>query len=760
MSFPNTDNLRLLYLSGAQCPLGRIREILSGAGLACQVDEPVPDYAGPADLLVAVAEPVPDYAGPADLLLAVADRGAEALERWPSLPAILLLTTAEPQAVAQAMDAGATDTASLADLERELPAAVARALRNGRIRRHLEDAHAKIHGLFDRSVDAILIVDAADGTILEANRNVKRLLGHEPAELVGKPYETLIPPDSKITNGLFLERARMPGPIFEEQEFLRADGDVCCMDLTVRIVTWAGQDAVLAALRDVTERRNYAQENARLATAVEQAAEGIVITGRRGRIAYVNGALETITGYRRTELIGQRFSIFDSGLCPAETRKEFVRALSRGEVWTGRGVHRRKDGEVFHTRIAVSPIRDARGRIMNYVAVGADMTEENRLREHLRQAQKMECLGQLAAGVAHDFNNILTTISGAATFLREDLAVEDMRRGDVIEIMQAADRASRLTRQLLAFSRRQVVAPVRLDLNRIVRSMESMLKRLIGEHIELSASLSPESCMVVADPGQLEQVLMNLAVNARDAMPDGGKLQIATDVRPLADGFRREHLLRDGEYVVLSFSDTGEGIPDDIRGRIFEPFFTTKGPSAGTGMGLSIVFGVLRQTGGSIDVDSTAGEGATFRLYLPRACRNGEDQAIDESGSQEGRETILVVEDEEPVRRTLVRGLRHFGYTVMEAKDGVDALEVAQNFSGHIDLLITDVTMPRMNGRELAERLLRDRRDVQIIYICGYTDDVPLRHGIETGRLNYLQKPFTPGILAARARTVLDALQN
>src|SRR5437773_1937293 len=364
------------------------------------------------------------------------------------------------------------------------------------------------------------------------------------------------------------------------------------------------------------------------------------------------------------------------------------------------------------------------GRLVGILGIGRDVTERVQLEQQLRQAQKMEAVGRLAGGIAHDFNNILTAITGYADLLLEDLGATDPRRQDADEIHKAADRAAGLTRQLLAFSRQQVLQPTVLEVNKLVSDLEKMLRRLLGEDVELSTRLAPTTGRVKADPGQLEQAIMNLAVNARDAMPNGGKLTLETANVDLDEPYAADHYpARAGPFVMLAVSDTGIGMSDETQAHMFEPFFTTKEKGKGTGLGLATVYGIIKQSGGFIWVYSEVGHGTTFKLYLPRVqelAERASQPAQPPARAARGTETVLVVEDETPVRSVARQVLERHGYTVLEAPSAEAALDVATRYSGTIDLLLTDVVMPGLNGRELASRLADLRPDARVIFMSGY----------------------------------------
>ena len=398
------------------------------------------------------------------------------------------------------------------------------------------------------------------------------------------------------------------------------------------------------------------------------------------------------------------------------------------------------------------------------LVLARDVTAQRTLEEQLRQSQKMEAVGQLAGGIAHDFNNLLTAILGSTQLLLQATPPDDPRHEDAVEIKNAGVRAAELTRQLLAFSRRQVLAPKVLGLNAVVAHMQKMLRRLLGEDIELSVTLAPEAGSVNADPGQLEQVLLNLAVNARDAMPTGGRLNIETiRVTPASELAERRHRLPPGDYACLAVTDTGNGMDEATQAHLFEPFFTTKEVGRGTGLGLATVYGIVKQSGGYIWVYSEVGHGTTVKVYLPRVpadevapSLSAPAPAAEPSEARGGPETVLLVEDAAPVRSLARRSLEARGYTVLDAADGATALDLAARHRGGIDVLVTDVVMPGMSGRELAERLAPERPRMKVLYTSGYTDDAMVRQGVLTAGVAFLQKPFVPETLARKVREVLD----
>ena len=403
-------------------------------------------------------------------------------------------------------------------------------------------------------------------------------------------------------------------------------------------------------------------------------------------------------------------------------------------------------------------LRDPLNRPIGTLSIGEDITQQARLEAQLRQSQKMEAVGRLAGGVAHDFNNLLTVILGTTAILLAEARPSDPMNVDLTEIKSAGERAAALTGQLLAFSRQQVLEPRVIDLNALITNIERMLGRIIGEDIQLSAVLADGLGSVLADPGQIEQVILNLAVNSRDAMPQGGMLTIETANVDLDADYASDHVsVRPGRYVMLAVADTGTGMDAATRAHVFDPFFTTKPKGKGTGLGLAMVYGIVKQSGGAIWLYSEPGRGATFKIYLPRADEpTAPHEPLKAPTSVTGTETILSVEDEEPVRTITRKMLEKRGYRVFSAATGQEALRIVEEHPGSISLLITDVIMPAMSGRVLAEQLQQIQPELQVLYVSGYTDEAIMQHGVLAEGVNFLQKPFTGEALARKVRQVLD----
>ncbi len=517
------------------------------------------------------------------------------------------------------------------------------------------------------------------------------------------------------------------------------------------------QDANVAMEREIRVRKEAEEQKALLSMAVEQAAETIAITDTEGKIQYINPAFEQVSGYGRNEMIGtnlDHLARVDEG---NDGNRAMWETLRGGRVWTGRIVGRRRDGGEFEEVAVVSPVVNAGGRIVNYVAALRDVTAEKRLEEQLRQAQKMEAVGRLTGGIAHDFNNLLTAINGYSELVLQRIEAHDPIREEIQGIRDAGERAAALVNRLLTFSRRQVVEPRVLDLNQVIAGVVGMLRRLIGENVELTSISAEGLWSVQADPGQIEQVLMNLAVNARDAMPAGGRLTIETANLSVDGASAMRFPVKPGAYVMLRVSDTGCGMDETVRSRVFEPFFTTKPSGKGTGLGLSTVYGIVKQGGGDLFLDSEVGKGTVFTVCLPRA--EGLPKARNPSASPSvaegnGRETVLLAEDEDLVRSLARTVLAARGYEVLEARDGEESVRISRSYDGSIDLLLTDLRMPHRNGREVAERLSADRPGIKILFMSGYVGDADDEHP-ENGA-PFLRKPFRPAELAQKVREVLD----
>jgi len=516
---------------------------------------------------------------------------------------------------------------------------------------------------------------------------------------------------------------------------------------------------VLGTYMDITDRKQMQASHDRLAMVVEQAAESVVITDICGTILYANPAFERASGYTRAEALGQNPRILKSGKQNAEFYRQMWVVLLRGETWKGHLINKRKDGAIYEEEASISPVRDAANTIVNYVAVKRDVTREAQLDLQARQAQKMEAIGLLAGGVAHDFNNILAVIQMLLELLKSD-ALTANQSESAEGIAASVQRAAALTRQLLLFSRREVFQPRDLDLNDDIATMTKMLRRMLGETIDIRLNLAAQPLIIHADAGMMAQVLMNLCVNARDAMPNGGHLLIETAGVELDELAASQCVqARMGSFARLSVSDNGTGIPAEVLPRIFEPFFTTKPVGEGTGLGLATTFGIVQQHQGWINVYSEGGNGTTFRIYLPRiAGKVAAQSAPPPLATMRGdHETILLVEDDPALRVAVRKALAQLGYRILEAPTGVKALEVWKQNRDEISLLLTDLVMPDgMTGKDLAQRLLQEDPKLKVIYMSGYSADVLRKDSPLAEDVNFLTKPFPAQKLAKTIRDCLD----
>jgi PAS domain S-box-containing protein len=626
-------------------------------------------------------------------------------------------------------------------------------------RRLAEEALRLTQFSVEHASDAIFWMDP-QGQIVYVNDAACRSLECSQEELLALSIPDIDPLFPKEAWGTFWEEIKPRGSMTFETQHRTKHGRVFPVEITANYLEFNGKEYSFAFARDITERQRAEAEHVRLVTAIEQSAEAVVITNPAGDIEYVNPAFTRITGYGREEVLGQNPRILKSDKQDPAFYQQLWATISKGQTWHGELINRRKDGKLYNEAMNIAPVRGAHGEVTHYIATKQDVTERKTLEVRLQQAAKMEAVGRLAGGVAHDFNNLLTIINGYSALVLDRLNSDDPMRGHLHEIMKAGDRAASLTRQMLAFSRQQVLAPRVLDLNALVADVEKMLRRLIGEDIDLAMVRDSALGQVKADRGQIEQILMNLAVNARDAMPEGGKLVIETANVELDDTYADRHtVVTPGRYVMLAVTHTGIGMDAETQSHIFEPFFTTKEKGSGTGLGLAMVYGTVKQSGGYVWVYSELGQGTTFKIYLPRV----EEVAESVQGSEvrgrsvTGSETILLVEDEGAVRALATSVLQDLGYKVLASTSPEDALHIGERHTGAIDLLLTDVVLLGMSGWKVAEHLAFLRPTMKILYMSGHTDYAVARHGVLEAGTAFLRKPFTPASLARKVREVLDA---
>jgi two-component system, cell cycle sensor histidine kinase and response regulator CckA len=627
----------------------------------------------------------------------------------------------------------------------------------------LREGEERYRLLFESNPQPMWVYDIETLRFLAVNEAAIRHYGYSRAEFLAMTVKDIRPPED--VPALMNNVASVRGGFDEAGTWrhLKKDGSRIDVEVTSHELVFAGRRAELVLANDVTERkrveRELRQSEERYRDLVENAHDLIYTQDLEGNYTSINSAVERVTGYTREEALGMNVKHVAAPEYLEKARRMIAQKLA-GESVTAYEVEIiAKDGRRVRVELNTSLIIQD-GVVVGVQGIARDVTERKELEEQLRQAQKMEAVGKLAGGVAHDFNNLLTVINGYSDLLAKRLRAEDPLRLNVEEIKKAGERATSLTRQLLAFSRKQVLQPKVIDLNEVVRETEKMLRRLIGEDVELRASLGPWLGSVKADPGQMEQVLMNLAVNARDAMPHGGKLTISTENVYLDEEYAAHHVsVAPGRYVMLAVSDTGSGMDEETRARVFEPFFTTKEAGKGTGLGLSTVYGIVKQSGGYVWVYSEVGRGTTFKIYLPRVDAGAQlySQTPSHARKLGGTETVLLAEDDELVRNMTRVILSDHGYKVLAEANGVAALSLFERTEEPIHLLLTDVVMPGMSGRELADRLTRLRPEMKVLFMSGYTEDAIVHHGVLDEGVNFIQKPFTPDDLARKVREVLGS---
>jgi PAS domain S-box-containing protein len=636
-------------------------------------------------------------------------------------------------------------------------------------RKRAEEALLLFRALIDQSHDGIEVIDPETGRFLDVNETACRAHGYTRDELLALSIPDVAPAADPAAWARTLEELRRLGSRLHIGWHRRKDGSLFPVEVNVAYVR-LNRDYIVAVVRDVTERK-LAEEAARqseerLRQAVRVSHLGIFDHDHRTDAVYWSPEERALHGWEAAR--APTLDEFVAMLHP-EDRPRIAAAIRRAHDPAGDGTFDveqriiRPDGEVrwlvTRSQTFFEGEGDAR-RPLRTVGAVLDVTALKRLEEQLRQALKMEAVGQLAGGVAHDFNNLLTVINGSSELALHRMRQDDPSRGLIAAILEAGERAAALTRQLLAFSRKQVLQPKVLDVNALLSELSELLLRLIGADIGLRLEAGPALGLVKVDPGQFEQAVINLAVNARDAMPGGGRITIETRNVELDESCAGQLPdARPGRYVLVAVSDTGHGMDAATRARIFEPFFTTKGPGRGTGLGLAMVYGFVKQSGGHIEVNSAVDAGTTFKVYLPRTEKPAPADRTpqDRDKVPKGTETILLAEDQDAVRTFARHILLAEGYTVLEARDGEEACRLARERQGPIHLLITDMVMPRMGGQQLADLLARDRPSLRVLFVSGYADDTMTRTGVPRARSAFLQKPYSPDQLAQKVREVLDA---
>ncbi|MGD0509064.1 MAG: PAS domain S-box protein [Terriglobales bacterium] len=636
--------------------------------------------------------------------------------------------------------------------------------------------------LLETLPDAIVAVNQ-DGTMVQVNSQAQELFGYDRDELLGQKVEMLVPENYRREHHHHRERfaqrpktRRMGAGL--DLYGRRRNGSEFPVEISLSPVSTENGIFVLSAIRDISDRKQIEEElrraheelyqrtveqlgesRSRLALIIDSSEDAIISKGLDGTITSWNKGAERIYGYTPEEAIGKHISLLAPSDRPDEI-PEILRKIARGEgIEHHESVRVTKDGRRLDVSISVSPLRDANGDVVGASAIARDITDQKRTEGQLHQSQKMEAIGRLAGGVAHDFNNILGIISACAEFLRDriDPSAEPLQY--VENIKKATERGSSLTRQLLTFSRSSVIQPRILDLNERLKDVGKLLRPLMGDDVEILIVSKSTSAVIEADPGQLDQIVVNLAVNARDAMPRGGKFILETRAEKFDDDFAEQHQkMAAGKYVLLAVSDTGSGMDEATVSRIFEPFFTTKETGKGTGLGLATVYGIVKQSAGHILVYSEPGHGTTFKIYLPSADHKiglKSKPEVETVAPKRQGTTILLVEDDETMRSLTRQLLQEHGYTVIEADDGKSALEWVESHPGPVDLLLTDVVMRRMSGPELVERLNASHPNLKVVFMSGYTGELIAEREVLKRGITLLEKPFSRSALLNTIHTTL-----
>ncbi len=599
------------------------------------------------------------------------------------------------------------------------------------------------------------VVISRHGVILDCNEVFCRMSGYSLEELAGMNVRDIIAPEFR---DIAMRHILSGSEDAYESALVRKDGHIVPMQAKGKTIPYEGGEAGIASVRDISAAKMAEEVQKRLATAIEQSAEAVLITDPEGVIQYVNPAIERITGFSKEDLIGKTPRVFRGGEHDQAFYRHLWDTIKAGNIWSGRLVNKRKDGSLFQEEATISPVRNTSGQITNFLAVKRDITEHLELSNQLAQAQKMEAVGTLAGGVAHDFNNLLQVVLGYSELMLADRDFPARYADDLAKIFRAAKNGADLVDRLLTFSRKTEFKPRPVNLNQRIEQLQKMLSRTIPKMIDIELALADDLAAINADPTQMEQILMNLAVNARDAMPDGGRLLIRTENVVLDEHYCKTHLgCKPGSYMLLSVSDTGEGIDKDTLQHIFEPFFTTKRPGEGTGLGLAMVHGIVEQHGGFIRCYSEPSEGTAFRIYFP-ALPSGEmpGKMIEQPIVRGGSETILIADDEEPIRDLGVRILTKAGYSVIMASNGKEALDVYRARGGEISVVILDLIMPEMGGSQCLEELLKINPDVKVIIASGFSVNAQTGSALESGAKGFVNKPFNISEMLRTVRKVLD----
>ncbi|MBF0278056.1 MAG: response regulator [SAR324 cluster bacterium] len=627
--------------------------------------------------------------------------------------------------------------------------------------RALQISEERYRALFNASEDALFVryLPGKDVTksFLEVNDIACRRLGYSREEMLNMTPEDVLAPESIEPFRQAMEVLQNKKKVVFEVKRLTKDGRRIPVEINSSLFYLDGKDTVLSVSRDISRRKEAEKEINMLAHTIKSINESVCVTDLQERILFANDALLETYGYSWAELSGKEAKIFRSEKTPAEIEEQILPQTLKGG-WQGEVWNKRKNGDEFQIHLSTSIIYNETGNPEALVGISSDISEQKNIEEQFYQAQKMESMGQLAAGVAHDFNNLLTVINGYSGLLMDEVQSDDSHSEMVQQIQEAGDRAKNLIVQLLAFSRKQVILPKIVNMNDLILNAEKMLGRIIEENIEMELKLSSLNLSINIDPGQMDQILMNLVVNARDAMPDGGKIILETSFLNFDGGYLAEHLVaKKGRYALLSIHDNGVGMDEETRSRIFEPFFTTKIEGEGTGLGLATVFGIVQQNDGYLWVESEPGQGSTFKIAFPilKIAEIEDNNEETEKRLPGGNETILLLEDDDAVRNFVIRLLTDYGYRVHAASLPEEALDIFDKQQDEIDLIITDVIMPQMNGKDFFDRVSAKKPGLKALYISGYPMDVLSSRGVLHAGIHMLQKPLVTSDLLKSLRQIL-----
>ena len=630
----------------------------------------------------------------------------------------------------------------------------------GPLFKHMKQSKKHLHSIIDNSPSYIVLKDR-NGRVQIGNRKYGNVFNLQVPDIIGKTSMEFLPEtiakNSRAHDRRVLE---MQSELTVERRIPTEQG---MRDFIVTKFPILDEEDAVVGLgtigTDITERKQAEEKVRKLSQAVEQSAAQVIITDAGGTIEFVNPKFVEVTGYSAEEAIGKTPRILKSEHTSAKTHKELWAAITSGQVWRGELQNKRKDGSLYWDSSSISPIKAPDGKITHYLSIKEDITEYKLIEAQLRQAQKMEVVGQLTGGVAHDFNNLLGVMMGNSERLEDEIGENENARHQLKAIQQAVDRAASLTNRLLAFSRQQTLSPRPTAVNGLVLGLEDMLQRTLGETIELQAVLGSGTCDAMIDPHQFENALINLAVNARDAMPQGGKLTIETATVTLDEAYAEQHQeVTPGDYVMVAVNDTGTGMPPEVLEKVFEPFFTTKDVGEGSGLGLSMVYGFVKQSNGHVTIFGEVGHGTTVKLYMPRSREavTRKDADKDTPEFAPGSERILVVEDDESVREIPATILRDHGYEVVEAADARQAVRHLKD-GPPFDLLFTDIVLPGgMNGVEIAEQAIRIQPGIRVLYTTGYAENSVVHHGRLDPANTLVNKPYRRAELLEKVRAMLD----